>query len=294
MFRKILSKEAKIAFWCLLPAVVFLAVFMFYPIFYVILMSFFKTNRLGNLVSYTGFGNYRFLFRKPEFWVIILRSCIWTALAVAVKTAFGLIIALTLNTDFWGRKIARSLVVIPWASSVPISAMLWQWTYNNDFGLLNHTLRALGIWENPPVWLAYPKPAFFANLWVDIWCGIPFMALVFLAGLQAIPVELYEAADIDGANSFAKFRFVTLPLLSGVLTVATLLSTLWTFNDFNVIYILTKGGPANSTDILITYIYKYAFQYLRFGPAASMAVITFIILLTISVVYARTYFRERV
>lgn len=293
MFRKLISKEAKIAFWCLLPAVVFLMVFMFYPIFYVILMSFFKTNRLGNLVSYTGLGNYRFLFKRPEFWTIVLRSCIWTALAVAVKTAFGLVIALSLNTDFWGRKIARALVVIPWASSIPISAMLWQWTYNNDFGLLNHTLKALGIWNNPPVWLAYPKPAFFANLWVDIWCGIPFMALVFLAGLQSIPTELYEAADIDGASSFAKFRFVTLPLLSGVLTVATLLSTLWTFNDFNVIYILTKGGPANSTDILITYIYKYAFQYLRFGPAASMAVITFVILLAVSIVYARTYFRER-
>jgi arabinogalactan oligomer/maltooligosaccharide transport system permease protein len=120
------------------------------------------------------------------------------------------------------------------------------------------------------------------------------MALVFLAGLQAIPQELYEAAEVDGATSWNKFRYITLPLLSGVLTVATLLSTLWTFNDFNVIYVLTAGGPGTSTDILITYIYKYAFQYLRFGPAAAMAVITFGILLLVSIIYARSYFREGV
>lgn len=287
---KFWKTESTFAYLLLLPALVFLIIFMFYPIVYVLLMSFFEVNKLSELVSFSGLSNYRYMFARPEFRQIIIRSCVWTALAVAAKTAIGLIIALLLNVEFRGRKIARTLLILPWASSVPISAMIWQWTYNNDFGLLNHTLQTLGI--NPPIWLAYPRSAFFACLWVDIWCGIPFMALVFLAGLQAIPQELYEAAEVDGAGSLAKFRSVTLPLLSGVLTVATLLSTLWTFNDFNVIYILTTGGPGTSTDILITYIYKYAFQYLRFGPAAAMAVITFIILLIVSLVYARTYFRE--
>lgn len=283
--------ESGLAYLFLLPACAFLLLFMFYPIIYVILMSFFRVNKLGDLVGFFGWGNFRFMFDRPEFWQVVVRSCIWTASAVAVKTGIGLVIALLLNVDFRGRKIARSLVIIPWASSVPISAMIWQWTYNNDFGLLNYTLRTLKILENPPIWLAEPRSAFLANLWVDIWCGIPFMALVFLAGLQAIPQELYEAAEVDGATSFSKFRFVTLPLLSNILTVATLLSILWTFNDFNVIYVLTGGGPGTSTDILITYIYKYAFQYLRFGPAAAMAVITFVILLVVSVLYARNYFK---
>ncbi|QPM68922.1 carbohydrate ABC transporter permease [Atribacter laminatus] len=287
---KFWTTESRLAYLLLIPSAVFLIVFMFYPIFYVFLMSFFKVNKLANLTGFFGMGNYITLFKLPEFWQIIIRSCVWTALAVTAKTVIGLIIALLLNVDFRGRKLARTLIIIPWASSIPISAMLWQWTYNNDFGLLNYTLRWLGL--NPPVWLAYPLSAFMANLWVDIWCGIPFMALVFLAGLQAIPQELYEAAEVDGATSISKFRFVTLPLLSGVLTVATLLSILWTFNDFNVIYILTKGGPANSTDILITYIYKYAFQYIKFGPSAAMAVITFAILLTVSIIYARNFFRE--
>ncbi|MCX6090460.1 MAG: sugar ABC transporter permease [Candidatus Atribacteria bacterium] len=289
---KIWTTESRLAYLLLLPAAVFLIVFMFYPIVFVILMSFFKVNKLGNLVGFFGTGNFESLLKLPEFGSVIVRSCLWTALAVAAKTAIGLVIALLLNVEFKGRKLARTLIIIPWASSIPISAMLWQWTYNNDFGLLNYTLRFLGF--NPPVWLAFPRSAFFANMWVDIWCGIPFMALVFLAGLQAIPQELYEAAEVDGATSLFKFRFVTLPLLGGVLTVATLLSILWTFNDFNVIYILTKGGPANSTDILITYIYKYAFQYIKFGPSAAMAVITFVILMVVSIFYARNYFREGV
>ena len=289
---KFWKTESTFAYLLLLPALIFLIVFTFYPIIYVFFMSFFKVNKLAELVSFSGLANYSYMFSKPEFWQIIIRSCVWTALAVAAKTIIGLIIALLLNVDFRGRKIARTLTIIPWASSVPISAMIWQWTYNNDFGLLNYTLQSLGIMSSPPIWLAYPRSAFFACLWVDIWCGIPFMALVFLAGLQAIPQELYEAAEVDGAGSLAKFRSVTLPLLSGVLTIATLLSILWTFNDFNVIYILTTGGPGTSTDILITYIYKYAFQYLRFGPAAAMAVITFAILLVVSIIYARSYFKR--
>jgi multiple sugar transport system permease protein len=170
--------------------------------------------------------------------------------------------------------------------------MLWQWTYNNDFGLLNHTLRASGFWSDPPIWLAYPRSAFFATLYVDIWIGIPFMALVHLAGLQAIPQELYEAAQVDGVNLWQKFRYVTLPLLKRIMLIATLLSVLWTFNDFNVIYILTKGGPAGSTDILITFIYKHSFEFLKFGTAAAMAIMTFVILLAVSLVYAYFYFRD--
>lgn len=288
---KFWKTESTFAYLLLLPAAVFLIVFMFYPIFSVILMSFFQVNRLGQLTAFDPLGNYRFLAERPEFWNIVIRTCVWTALAVAVKTVIGLIIALLLNVKFVGRKLARTLVIIPWASSIPISTMMWQWTFNADFGLLNYTLRILG-YSNPPIWLAFPRTAFMANLWVDIWCGIPFMALVFLAGLQAIPQELYEAAEVDGATPWMKFRFVTMPLLSGVMTVATLLSTLWTFNDFNVIWILTRGGPAGTTDILVTHIYKYAFQYQRWGPSAAMAVITFVILLTVSVTYARRYFRE--
>ncbi len=286
------TTESKVAYLFLFPATAVLIAFMFYPIVYVFALAFFKTNRLGNLVEYIGMGNFKALFVTSAFWEVTIRSILWTALAVSAKTLSGLGIALLLNIEFIGRKWARTLVIIPWASSVPISAMLWQWTYNNDFGLLNYTLRATGLWNTPPIWLAYPRSAFFAALYVDIWIGIPFMALVHLAGLQAIPQELYESAEVDGVNTWQKFWYITLPLLKRIMLIATLLSVFWTFNDFNVIYILTKGGPAGSTDILVTYIYKHAFEFLKFGTAAAMAVMTFVILLIVSVIYAHFYFKN--
>jgi multiple sugar transport system permease protein len=286
------TTESKLAYLLLFPSIAILLLFMFYPILYVFLMAFFKTNKLGQIVNFIGFDNFLLLFKRQDFWEVTVRSVIWTVLAVASKTIAGLIIALLLNVEFTGRRIYRTLVIIPWASSIPISAMLWQWTYNSEFGLLNHTLKATGLWDNPPLWLAYPRSAFFANMYVDVWCGIPFMAMVFLAGLQAIPREIYESAEVDGASAWTRFWAITLPMLKRVLLIATLLSSLWTFNDFNVIYILTRGGPGDTTDILITFIYKYSFEFLKFGPAAAMAVITFVILLIVSLIYARYYFRS--
>jgi len=286
------TTESTLAYLLLLPAIAVLIAFMLYPIVYVFLTSLYKTNRIGNLVEFIETDNFKTLFSRREFWEVTIRSVIWTVLAVSAKTLVGLTIALLLNVDFKGRKLARTLVILPWASSVPISAMLWQWTYNYDFGLLNYTLKITGLWKHPPHWLGYPLSAFVANLYVDIWIGIPFMALVFLAGLQSVPPNLYEAAEADGANLWQKFYHITLPLLKPVLLIATLLSCLWTFNDFNVIYILTRGGPVNSTDILITFIYKYAFSFLKFGPAAAMAVVAFAILLILSLLYAWFYFKS--
>ncbi len=286
------TTESKLAYMLLFPALAVLVVFMLYPIVYVFLMAFFKTNKLGHIMNFFGFGNFMLLFRNKAFWDVTMRSVIWTMVGVSSKTIVGLTIALLLNVEFVGRKVYRTLVIIPWASSIPISAMLWQWTYQSEFGLLNYTLKATGLWNNPPMWLAYPKSAFFACMYVDIWLGIPFMAMVFLAGLQSIPQDIYESAKVDGASAWVTFWQITLPMLKRVLLVATLLSSLWTFNDFNVIYILTKGGPVNKTDILITFIYKYSFQFLKFGPAAAMSVITFAILLMVSLVYARFYFRS--
>ena len=286
------TTESKFAYLLLFPAFAVLIVFMFYPIAYVFLMAFYKTNKLGQIVEFIGLGNFYTLFKNSTFWEVTVRSIVWTVVAVGLKTSIGLLIAILLNIEFTGRRIYRTLVFIPWASSVSISAMLWQWTFNSEFGLLNHTLKATGLTQNPPFWLAYPTSAFFANLYVDIWIGVPFMAMVLLAGLQAVPQDIYESAQVDGASAWTCFWRLTLPLLKRVVLIATLLSSLWTFNDFNVIYILTKGGPINKTDILITFIYQYGFQYLKFGPAAAMAVITFAILLIVSLVYAVYYFRS--
>jgi multiple sugar transport system permease protein len=276
----------------LLPAVACVLGFMVYPLVSVGMMSVYRTNRLGWLQNFVGLQNYFSVMGDAEFWRVTGRSVLWTVLAVIIKTFLGLVIALLLNVKYRGRKLARMLFIAPWASSVPISVLLWSWVYNPQFGLLNHTLKITGISANPPVWLGYPVSGFIAAIWVDIWIGIPFMALVFLAGMQAISEDLYESADLDGVNAFQKFRYITLPGIKRILQISTLLSALWTFNDFNCIFILTGGGPVNMTDILITSIYKNAFVYARFDRAAVMAIITFIILTILSAVYARHYFRE--
>lgn len=286
-----MSGDTKMAYALLAPAALFIAVFMLYPILYVILMSLFKTNKLGILQEWIWFDNFARLFKNKVFWEVTGRSLLWTVLAVVVKTVAGMIIALCLNVEFKGRKFARMLFIIPWASSVPISAMVWKWVYDHEFGLLNHTLISLGITNNPPVWLGTPIWSFVATIWVDIWIGIPFMALVFLAGMQSVPRDLYESAEVDGGTSTQKFFLITIPSIKQIIFIATLLSSLWTFNDFNTIYILTRGGPAGSTDILITSIYKNGFEWLKFSDAAVMAVVTFIILMILSVVYARMYFK---
>ncbi len=279
------------AYILLTPAVLFFAVFMIYPILYVIMMSLYQTNRLGMLMEWAGLRNFIRMMQQETFWTVTGRSFLWTFIAVIVKTVLGMIIALCLNVEFLGRKTARMLFIIPWASSVPISAMLWRWVYDHEFGLLNHTLISLGITQNPPVWLGTPIWSFISCVWVDIWIGIPFMALVFLAGMQSVSKDLYESASVDGVNAAGKFIYITLPSIKQIIFIATLLSSLWTFNDFNTIYILTRGGPAGTTDILITAIYKSGFEWLRFSDAAVMAVVTFIILLAFSLFYARMYFR---
>ena len=286
------TRESRLAYLLLLPAVACVLGFMVYPLVSVGLMSIFRTNRLGWLQNFVGLANYFSVMNDAEFWRVTGRSILWTVLAVLSKTIFGLVIALLLNVKYRGRKLARMLFIAPWASSVPISVLLWSWVYNPQFGLLNHTLKITGITANPPIWLGYPISGFIAAIWVDIWIGIPFMALVFLAGMQAIPEDLYESADLDGVNGFQKFYYITLPGIKRILQISTLLSALWTFNDFNSIFILTGGGPVNMTDILITSIYKNAFVYARFDRAAVMAIITFIILTMLSAVYARHYFRE--
>ncbi len=288
---KSLRGETRMAYALLAPAALFIAIFMIYPVIYVVLMSLFRTNKLGILQNFVWFENFIKQFQKKVFWVVTGRSLLWTVLAVLAKTVLGMVIALCLNTEFKGRKFARLLFIIPWASSVPISSMLWKWVYDHEFGLLNHTLMRLGIMSNPPVWTGDPFWSFFACLWVDVWIGVPFMALVFLAGMQSVSRDLYESAEVDGVGAWGKFFYITVPSIKQIIFIATLLSSLWTFNDFNTIYILTKGGPAGATDILITSIYTNGFEWLRFSDAAVMAVVTFIILMVVSIVYARVYFR---
>ncbi len=277
-------------FLLLVPSLILLTAIIAYPIIDTFLTAFFKTDGAGRRVAYVGLAHFRVMAEDPVFRQILARTALWTVLSVALKTFFGLLTAVLLFSGLPGMKVARLLVILPWAFSLPIAAILWRWIYDSQMGMLNLLLTSLGLTGR--TWLADPGLAFGATLTVSIWTGVPFMALVFLSGLQASPEELYEAGRIDGANPVQEFVSLTLPLLKPTFVVATILSAVWTFNSFVLIHVITGGGPLNSTDILVTFLYKTAFEWLSFGQASAMAFVTFLILLAFSLIYVRLYYRE--
>ncbi|ACL68840.1 binding-protein-dependent transport systems inner membrane component [Halothermothrix orenii H 168] len=239
--------------------------------------------------KFVAFSNYFKLLSSGDFWSSFSRTIGWTVSSVIGKTVIGLIIALLLNKKFRGRGIYRTLILVPWVTPQVIGAIVWKWIYNGEYGMLNYVLIKLGFLEQGHSWLGNPDTAFLSCLIDDIWVGIPFMSIVFLAGLQAIPQEMYEAAQVDGAGKLKQLFFITLPQLKPVFLTATILSTIWTFNSFNIIWTLTRGGPVNATEILVVKTYKTAFQKFNIGLGSTYAVIIFIILMIFSITYWRRF-----
>lgn len=264
---------------------------MGYPIIEVIRTSLFHEVGFGYISSFIGLENYRVLLGDPEFWATLTRTVVWTVGSVSLKTVIGLFGAILLYQRFTGRRIVRALILVPWIIPLPIGAYVWTWLYNGQFGLFNGILLHLGITSGPVEILAYPTTAFIGTLINDVWVGVPFMTLVFLAGLHAIPNELYEAARVDGANWWRQFKRITLPHLKTVLAVATLLSSIWTFNSFDIIWIQTGGGPLSATTTLAIQTYKTAFKSWDFGMGSTLAVVIFVILLMVAIAYSRFILR---
>ena len=275
----------------ILPGFLLVAAVIFYPILNTLWLSLHDVKLIGT-GEFVGLGNYLTLAQDPLFWRVLRQTLFWTLSSVSLKLLLGLALGMLLNEKFRGRRVFRALLLVPWAMPLVAAAIVWRWMYDANFGYLNDLLRQIGLINEPVVWLGGVKSAFAAAVVTDAWTGIPFMAFVFLAGLQGIDRTLYEAAKIDGANAWGRFIYVTLPQLAPVTLVATLVSGIWTFNAFNIVYALTGGGPLNSTDILVTYTYTQAFDRLQFGLAASLATITFVILLVFSLVYVMLYGRR--
>lgn len=275
----------------ILPGFLLIAAVIFYPIVNTFWLSLNDVKLIGT-GRFLGLDNYRTLARDPLFWQVVRQTFLWTFSSVMLKLILGMSLGLLLNQKFRGRKVFRALLLVPWAMPLVAAAIVWRWMYDANFGYLNDLLRQIGLIDEPVVWLGGQNSAFAAAVVTDAWTGLPFMAFVFLAGLQGIDRTLYEAAKIDGAGAWGRFLYVTLPQLAPVTLVATLVSSIWTFNSFNIVYALTGGGPLNSTDIMVTYTYTQAFDRLQFGLAAALATVTFIILLVFSLVYVRLYGRE--
>ncbi|KAA6224311.1 sugar ABC transporter permease [Streptomyces albofaciens JCM 4342] len=245
-------------------------------------------NHIPATYKFTGLDNYTAILGDGVFWGRLGWTVVWTVACVGLTFAIGLTLANLLNRKLRGRTFYRLALILPWAIPAFVSVFTWRLLYNEKNGLLNKLLAGGGIdavpWLNDPTW------AKLSVITVNVWLGVPFMLVALLGGLQSIPGELYEAAEMDGANAWQRFRNITLPGLRGVSSTVILLSTIWTFNMFPVIYLLTRGGPGDATEILVTYAYRLSFvdSPRDFAGSAAWGVLILLLLSMIAVVYRRS------
>jgi multiple sugar transport system permease protein len=262
----------------LLPLVIFVIGMLAYPFFSALYLSFTK-KILGQVPEFIGLANYIELITEDlRFRRVAFNSIIYTVSAVALKLIFGMIMALVLNQPIRARGFFRGLLLLPWVMPTVVTALTWRWIFDGTFGVLNYILLGLHLVEMPIPWLADRIFAMVAVILVNAWRGFPFFGVSLLAGLQTIPQELYEAAEVDGASILQRFRHITLPGLRGVIIVTTMLSTIWTFNDFALPLILTRTGPNDATNIFGTYTYQVGFigSRLGYGIAATAIMMPFL------------------
>lgn len=268
-----------------LPAIILLSFVTIYPLVYVFYLSFHRRLLIFDISRFIGFGNYVFLVEDARFWNAFGNTVYFTAASVSLELLFGLGMAILLNRQFRCRGAVRAVVLIPWAIPTVVSARMWEWIYNTDFGVLNYLLGTKINWLGSPLW------ALNAAIFMDVWKTTPFVTVLLMAGLQVIPRELYQAARVDGAGDWAVFRKITLPLLKPVILIVLIFRTLDAFRVFDAVYVLTGGGPANTTETLSIYAYKILFQTLQFGYGSTLSVIVFLCTGFMSIFYIRVLSR---
>jgi len=253
------------------PPVLFLLLLVGYPFFYGIWLSLLD-RPVASEGRFIGLGNYIADWNNPVFWQVVLNTFVYTAVATVLKMIGGLGLALVMNQDFAFKNLTRAMLLLPFIVPTVLSTIAWQWIFDPAFSVINWSMVALGLVDPPgPSWLGNPHLAMASLIIVNVWRGLPFYAITLLAGLQTISPELYEAATIDGASAWTRFRYVTLPLMKPIIFIVTMFSIIFTFADFQLIYVLTHGGPANSTHVLATYAFDIAMLGGQFGQGASIA-----------------------
>jgi multiple sugar transport system permease protein len=292
-FRRSLSKN-KLAYLLILPSTILILLIYFYPLGSGFWQSLHNFNRVKPWAyRYIGFQNYRTALTTYQFWIALRTSAIWTIGGVGFSYLLGLICALLLNEKFRLRGVYRAILLLPWIVPPVVSGASMLWIFADQTGLVNRTLRGLGVIDQPIYWLSNPRLAMVCVIIVHVWRSFPFMMITILSALSGIPDDIYEAGRIDGASSRQLFRYITFPLILPVSVIAMVLSSIWTFNDFGTIWIMTGGGPANATTTLIILSFKEAFQRFNVGYGTALAVIAMIMMLGVGAVYLRLQARQQ-
>ena len=280
------------AYLMLAPAIIMLFALNIYPFVMALYSSFFRIHTITRHATWVGLGNFQSLLGSTLFWQSFGRTLIWTVAGVSVQLTLGIAIALLLHQELRGRWFARGVVLFPYLVPAIVATLVWRFMFSPLTGVVNYLLvDVLNIIDKPIAWLADPDTALLGVIIVGIWKFVPFMVILFLARLQTTPLELYDAARIDGASSWQEFWYVTLPWLQPTILVALLLRTLWMFNEFDVTYLMAYGGPMYATTTLPVLIRNTAFGLNDMGKAAAISMLMVTVLFAISFLYIRYYQR---
>jgi len=282
------TRETIANYMYLLPAALCLGGTVLVPILRAIHMSLYYNVLIKpQEYRFIGLGNYVRMVHDPVFWLSLKNSFVWVFAAVSLQFLFGFAVALVLNAKFRGRAVFRTINLLPWIIPGVVVALIWEYIYQPNYGPLNDILRRIGLMREPVAWLSELNLAMPAVIFTNIWRGIPFFTIMILAGLQAIPDDVYEAATVDGAAVLQRFWHITLPMLRPIIVVSTATRIIWTFNYADLIFVMTSGGPANATQITSTYTLMQAYSDLDWGYAAALSVILLLIMLVFTTCYLK-------
>ena len=285
--RTLARDQATFGYLLLAPAAVLMVILVGVPFLRALWLSFHKKLLGADDAPWIGAQNYSALLADGTFWQAVANTFTFTIGSIGSKLVLGIVIALVLNEALPLRGLWRSIVMLPYAMPTLVSVLVWKWMYNDVAGVLNYLAGQAKLTDHPILWLGDPHIALPAVIAVNVWRGFPFFVITILAGLQTVPQELYDAAKVDGAGVWARFRQVTVPGILPVVAVTTLFSTILTFNDFSIIWILTQGGPGNATQVLATLTYKISIPGLELGKGVAVSVLMLPILVALIVLLNR-------
>lgn len=278
MWQRLKTNRNWLGFWFMLPTAIFLIAFLAYPLGLGVWLSF-TDARLGRGGVFVGFENYGYLWEDTTFWLTVFNTLLYTIVASTIKFAVGLYLALLLNERLPFKAIIRAVVLVPFIVPTVLSAIAFWWLFDPQFSIISWSLKQMGLITTNIDFLGDAWNARWSVIFANIWRGVPFVAITLLAGLQTVSPSLYEAATIDGATTWQRFRYITYPLLTPIIAVVMTFSVLFTFTDFQLIWVMTRGGPVNATHLMATYSYQRAIMsgYLGEGSAIATAMIPFLL-----------------
>lgn len=280
-------------YFLLIPALLFTIFVLVYPLLQNLINSFREVSLLYGTKGWVGFANYAKVLSDSIFWLTFKNTVIYAFLGTVLSLIIGLGIALLLNLKVGKiNNIFKFLYTIPWVISPVVAGFAWKWLLNDNFGKVNHWLKSLGIINEGITWLGSTETALICVIVARMWQFFPFAMIMFLAGLQTIPQEQYEAAEVDGATALAKFVNITLPNLKSVSTVLLLLGIIWSFNDFNMVFVMTRGGPIYSSMVLPVLVREFSFVHFDLSKGSALSILIFALLISLSFVYVKLISRE--